>query len=112
MSKQDGIKRELIAKAAAHIPHQAFEEALKEARVYHKAHPPLEEKLIGQPTGPLHPEDAELMEKEKDLIDLVNEGTIAKLVDEHRQKIMAPFRKRMVPVELASEIVDNLVLWS
>jgi hypothetical protein len=114
VSPQDSIKKqELIAKAAPHIPPPEFEDALQEAKEYHKAHPPLEEKLIGEPTDlPMHPNNAERMERKKDFIDLINEGTIAELVDDHRQKIMIPFRKRMVPVELAAEIVDNLVLWS
>ncbi len=114
MSQQDSLKQELIAKASPHIPPQEFEEALEEARVYHESHPPLE--LVGEPTPSdlpsLHPKDVVRMEKKKDLIDQINEGTIAEMVDDHRQKIMYPFQRRMVPAELAAEIVDNLLLSS
>jgi hypothetical protein len=113
VSEQDSLKQELMSKAEAHIPPKEFEVALEEAKTYHKAHPPLEEKLIGEPSDlPMHPKNIERMERKKDFIDLINEGTIAEMVDDHRQKIMIPFRKRMVPAELAAEIVDNLVLWS
>jgi hypothetical protein len=93
------------------LPGSEFDDALNEARDYHEKHPPLE--FIGRPVSPpALQKNVERLERKKDLIEKVNEGTVAELIDEHREKLMVPFKNKSVPPKIAGEIVDKLILSS
>lgn len=73
-----------------------FDEALREARAFHEAHP-VEQDVGRAPQG-----DSDALE--------IYRATLDTLRAEHRKQTMQPFIERNVPQLLAAEIVDELVL--
>lgn len=72
-----------------------FDEALRQARTYHEQHPVEDD--VGPP-----PEGGEALQ--------IHRATLEKLHAEHRVQTMQPFIQKSIPLALAEEIVDELVL--
>lgn len=91
------------------LPGEEFDTALAEAKKYHAEHPPLE--LCGEPTEvALCPRHNDLLQYKKEDIAEINKGTRNTLTEEHRQKLMYYFIRKMVPQLLSEEIVERLIL--
>lgn len=99
----DELRKKALSHLIRHIDHgdliaagrHIFDEALKASVAYHEQHP-IEEDVGSPPSG-------------GGALDIYH-ATLDKLRAEHRMQAMQPFIHKGVPLDLAGEIIDALVL--
>jgi hypothetical protein len=103
-------EQELRQRASEWLSEGDFSIALQAAKDYHEQYPPFG--LIGEKTTPPPPPQVktELSKEEEVLIKGASEGTNKNILEEHREKMILPFRSKLVPPELAREIVNILII--
>lgn len=99
--EEDGLAQ-LRREAFPYLPGSEFDDALNEAREYHKMHPP-EDCIVG-PNLNLRDRRAQHQ------YTATTQATLNTLAEEHRTELAQCFQKRGVPLELAHDIVRAFIL--